>query len=414
MTEWIAAGDLPTMLRPGMTVFVAGGPVEPLTLIEALQAAPDASAGVHYVCIVVPGLNHTDLAALHPDTRVTVFFMTPALRTSATAGRVDCIPLHLRGIYDFLAHELTFDLALFQTAAPPADGHFSLGLSADFVPAVLPCTTTVVAEVNRAMPIPPGAPTLAASRVDYAVDCHRPVTSYPLAEPTPDAQQIGRQVAALIKDGDCIQTGIGAVPYATLFALRDRNDLGLHSGLVDDGVMALAQAGVLTGKTKTIDRGKMITGFALGTPALYEWAGQTPDLVYKPVSYTHDATVLCQLDNFVSINSALQVDLFGQVNAEMLRGRQIAGTGGSVNFMRGASRSPGGRSIIALTATAAGGTISRIVPALDPQNAVTALRTDIEYVITEYGTRSTHSQTWRWRFVKAAVVESLAEGIDPQ
>lgn len=368
-----------------MTVFVGGGPAEPLTLIAALQAAPDTSAGVHYVCMVIPGFNQTDLAVLHPDTRVTVFFMTRTLRQSADAERVHYIPMQYRDIYDFLAHDMRFDLALFQTAPANATGDFSLGLSADFVPAVLEQTVTVAAQVNRGMPAPPGAPTVPPSRIDYAIDCDQPVPPYPLVEPTPEAHQIGQQVATLVKDGDCIQTGIGGIPYAILFALQDRNDLGFHSGMVDDGVMALSQAGVITGKAKSIDQGKMITGLAMGTPALYEWAAQAPDLFYRPVSYTHDTSVLRQIDNLVSINSALEVDLFGQVNAEMLGGRQLNGTGGAVDFIRGAARSRGGRSIIALTATAAGGTRSRIVPSLDTLTAATALRTDVEYIVTEYG-----------------------------
>ena len=170
-----------------------------------------------------------------------------------------------------------------------------------------------------------------------------------------------------------------------LGALRDKNDLGLHSGILDDGVMELVERGVITGARKTIDRGRHVTAYAMGTPDLYGWLGERADVRFRPVNYTHGAGVLARIDRFVSINSALEIDLAGQVNAEMIRGAQVTGTGGSVDFMRGAAGSRGGRSIVALGATAAGGKVSRIVPRLGDGNAATALRTDVDYVVTEHG-----------------------------
>jgi 4-hydroxybutyrate CoA-transferase len=204
----------------------------------------------------------------------------------------------------------------------------------------------------------------------------------------------------LIQDGDCIQTGIGAIPAAILEALVSKNDLGLHSGLIDDGGMALIERGVMTGRAKPVDRGVHVTGMALGSAALLDWLARRSDVAFRGADYTHEVRVIRDIPNFVSINSAVEIDLFGQVNAERVGGRQISGTGGSVDFMRAAKASKGGRSIVAMTATARGGSVSRIVPRVD---LVTALRTDIDLVVTEYGVANLkHAST-------AARVDALIE-----
>jgi 4-hydroxybutyrate CoA-transferase len=205
---------------------------------------------------------------------------------------------------------------------------------------------------------------------------------FPIAKVDETSQEIGSLVASIVADGDCLQTGVGAVPAAILSGLGDRNDLGFHGGLIDDGVMQLAIDGNLTGKRKAIDIGKHVTGIALGSQDLLDWLAQESTVVFKSANYTHEIGVIGQLDNFVSINSALEIDLFGQVNAEVTGGRQISGTGGSVDFMRASKSSKGGRSIVAMSATARRGEISRIVPRVE---MVTALRTDVDIVVTEFG-----------------------------
>jgi 4-hydroxybutyrate CoA-transferase len=196
------------------------------------------------------------------------------------------------------------------------------------------------------------------------------------------ADAIGAVVANEVRDGDCLQTGIGAIPAAILARLGDKNDLGMHGGLIDDGGMRLIRNGNLTGARKEIDRGAHVTGMALGSAALLAWLADASEVVFRGADHTHEVGVIGQLSNFVSVNSAVEVDLYGQVNAEMAGGRQISGTGGAVDFMRGARASRGGRSIVAMQATARGGTLSRIVPRVE---LVTALRTDVDLVVTEYG-----------------------------
>ena len=198
------------------------------------------------------------------------------------------------------------------------------------------------------------------------------------------AETIGERVAAMVPDGACIQTGIGAIPQAILGALAEHNDLGMHGGLIDDAGLALIQRGVITGNKKSIDRGLHITGIAMGTHGLYEALADEPSICFRPANYTHEVGVIAQHDHFISVNSAIEVDLLGQVSADMVGGRQLSGTGGSVDFMR--ERLPQkGISIVALAATAKAGEISRIVSEIAPGSATTAARTDIDRVVTEFG-----------------------------
>lgn len=387
MTRWIDADQVAEKLAPGMTVFVAGATAEPGDCLDALAKVGVRCAGVRFVSVPVPGMNGVDFSAFHPKTRSTTFFATPQNRESMAAGRVDYLPLQYRAIYDYLERDLDIDLVITQLPPPDKDGMISHGVSADFLPAVLAKAKQVIGEINVAQPSPADSLKMPEARLDFAVKTNRPVLSFPVTEINDAARAIGQRVAGLVPDGACIQIGIGAIPTATLAALGDKNDLGFHSGMITDGVRTLIEAGTMSGKAKTIDQGRAVIGATLGTPELIEWVGVSKQITLRPVSYTHDPGVLRQIDNFVSINSALEVDLFGQVNADMLGGRQVSGTGGSVDMMRGAALSSGGRSIIALNATASGGTVSRIVPALAPNIAATALRSDIDYVVTEFGAR---------------------------
>ena len=204
----------------------------------------------------------------------------------------------------------------------------------------------------------------------------------PLPTLDPAATRIGELVSELIVDGSCIQTGIGAIPAAILSQLSDKNDLGMHGGLIDDAGRELIDLGVLSGKSKTIDNAKHVAGMALGTDKLYEWLAFQEDVVFRGADYTHEVSVISQIDDFVSINSAVEIDLYGQINSEFAGGRQISGTGGSVDFMRAAKSSKRGKSIVAMNATAKNGEVSRIVQKVE---LVTALRTDVDIVVTEFG-----------------------------
>ncbi len=399
MKRWIDADEVTGVLKPGMTVFVAGATAEPGEILESLQRQPDSCAGVHFVSVSIPGINGVDFSALHPEAKSTAFFATPENRASIEAGKTDFVPMQYSAIFDYLKNELEVDVVLAQLPAAQGDD-VSLGVSADFLPAVLDKAELVIAEVNKRQPVPSDSMNWPADRVDLAISCDRPVASLTTRDPDEKSVAVGRHVAELISDGDCLQIGIGAIPGAVLDALAAKNDLGVHSGLITDGVMKLADAGNI--------KGKIVTGATLGSEALIEWAGNATDLMIRPVGYTHDPGVIRQIDNFVSINSAVEIDLFGQVSADMLDGRQWAGPGGAVDMMRGAALSKGGRSIVALKSTAGQGKRSRIVTALERGTAATALRTDVDYVVTEFGAR-------RVRHLSAAArAEALIEIAAPE
>jgi len=362
-------------------VYVAGSAGEPSAMIATLSSEPQAAAGLHFVQFPLPDLNQMDFTALDVDTEQTIFFMTAALRNAA-ADRLHFVSIHMRRVYDYLL-ENPVAIALLQVARD-ADGELRIALNADFVEAALANPATlVVAQLNEGFVAPRGAPL--ARRIDYLLTGTSDAPEYigtASAKEDRVAQQIGEYVASLIRNGDCLQTGIGAIPGAVLAALGDKRDLGFHGGLIDDGVLELIEQGVITGARKTLDVGQHVAGMALGSTGFIDRLGARDDVLLVGANRTHDAAEIARLDNFVSINSAVQVDLLGQINGEFAGGRQISGTGGSVDFMRSARGSRGGRSIVALPSTARGGSVSRIVPRVD---MVTALRSDVDIVVTEHG-----------------------------
>ena len=384
MAKRVAATELPALLAPGHRVWVSASSNEPVALLEALAAQPEVARGVTFIQFPLPGLNRFDFTALHEEADMLTFFMTPDLRRS----RARFLPMQMRFVFEYLRRG-PLDVALIQVARA-RDGGLVVGPNADFVGAALESARVVVAELNHGLSALAGGMRLDEDRVDYVVESDRPPAT--IQPPAVDnaARRIGAHVAEIIRDGDCIQTGIGAIPMAILGTLTDKNDLGLHGGLIDDGGMALIEAGNMTGARKNVDTHRHVVGMALGSEALHDWLAGRPDVVLAGADHTHELDVIRRIDNFVSINSAVEVDLHGQVNAEVAGGRQISGTGGAVDFMRGARASKGGRSIVAMNATARGGTVSRIVPRVE---MVTALRTDVDLVVTEFGVADLATKT---------------------
>ena len=375
MAEWIESSDLTRLIRSGHCIYVGGSTNEPHGLLDSL----DAMKGLRFIQQPIAAVNQRDLSDIGEGSTQTTFFMTPFLGEGLKQGRVNFIPMHMRAIYDYIANQ-PVDVALL-LAARDINGELRFGANVDYVGAAISSAVIKIIEVSDEFIAPLGSLPVGDS-ADYLFASHTPAATYPIAAIDPVSETIGNLVAGLIQDGDCIQTGIGAVPAAILNGLGDKNDLGFHSGLLDDGAMKLINAGNVTGKCKAADQYKHITGMAVGSNQLLEWLRHENSVSFRSADYTHEVAIIRQLDNFVSVNSAVEVDLFGQVNAEVVRGKQISGTGGSVDFMRAAKASQGGRSIVALSATAKRGTVSRIVPKVE---MVTALRTDVDIVVTEYG-----------------------------
>lgn len=368
---------LASHLREGDRIFVSGSSNEPSGLLGTLRESALPS-NLHFIQFPIPGYNRQDFTQWPGNAHHTTFFMTPDLRKAA-ADRLHFTPMQMRHVYDWLHDGV--DVVMTQ-AARDRNGELRFGPNVDFLQAAMSSARVVLIEINEAMVAPAGGLVVDPDMITDSITTHRePWRASPVVIDDV-SRRIGELVAGLVRDGDCLQTGIGAIPAAILGALSERNDLGLHGGLIDDGGMALIQRGVVNGRRKTIDAGHHITGMALGSEALQAWLAETPSVIFRGANYTHELSVLRMIDNFVSVNSAVEIDLFGQVNAEYAAGRQISGTGGSIDFMRGARASRGGRSIVALPATARDGAVSRIVASVE---LVTAARTDVDIVVTEFG-----------------------------
>ncbi|GGV18163.1 acetyl-CoA hydrolase [Actinomadura cremea] len=373
--------DLADVLRPGDRIVVGQACGEPTTLIEALIEQGQGIGGLSaFIATSFSGLftpEATDSFELSSMGAI------GALRSLTKAHRLTVIPCHVSQVGPLIeAGIIGCDVAFVQVSPPDEDGNHSFGLITDYVRAAVAKARAVVAEVNDRVPFTHGE-LLHASEIDVAVHVSRPPVEVPPARITETDEAIAKHAAAYIGDGSVVQTGVGAVPDAMLRLLHDRRDLGVHSGMLGDGLVELIEAGAVTNARKPIDRGVSITGALIGTARLYEFADRNPLIRMTPTSYTHDAGVLARLDGLVTINSAMEVDLTGQVNAEQSGPSYVGGTGGQVDFVRAGARSPGGRAITALPATARGGTVSRITAALS--GPVTTARSDVDVVVTEFG-----------------------------
>ena len=385
-----AAGlDLAKYLRRGDRIVIGQACGEPTTLIEALIAQGknigelSAFVATSFSGIFTP--ESADSFALNSMGAI------GALRSMTKAGKLGVIPCHVSQIGRLIeSGVIGCDVAFVQVSPADDNGNHSFGLISDHVKAAVEKARVVIAEVNDQVPFSFGE-SLPASKIDVAVHVSRPPVQVPAAKIGDNDEAIARHAAKYIGDGSVIQTGVGAVPDAILRLLHDRKDLGVHSGMLGDGLVDLVEAGVVTNARKEIDTGVSINGALIGTQKLYDFAHRNPLVRMCTTNYTHDAVVLAQLSRLVTINSALEVDLTGQVNAEQSGAAYMGGTGGQVDFVRAGARSPGGCSIIALPATAKGGSISRICVNL--AGPVTTARSDVDVIVTEFGAAELRGQT---------------------
>ena len=377
--------------RPGDTLFVAGGCGQPDGVLEVVtQARLDLPLTV--LDCSVPGMTELDPDRISSAAVLNTGFFLGGYRRLHAAGRLDWVPAFHSARYRALEDHYGVDIALIMVAPPGTDGACSLGLHADYALEMLAGARLVIAEINAAVPDIADAPRIPLADIDFAMTTDRPLLEYRIGGKAAEADAlVADHIADLVEDGDCLQLGIGALPVSILQRLGDRRDLGVHTGLLTEAFMPLVDAGVVNGRRKNIDTGKLVTGIAAGSRDFYRWCAGHSGLALRPVRYTHDAAVLATLDRLVAINTTLEIDLFGQLNSETLDGRQVGGGGGLVDFLRGARASRGGRSIIALHSTAKGGTISKIRPLLS--GPVTALRSDVDYVVTEQGVARLSNQS---------------------
>jgi acyl-CoA hydrolase len=373
--------DLSEFLRPGDRIVLGHACGEPVTLAEALLAQAASIGGLSaFLATSFSGLFTPEATG---GLEILSMGAIGALRTLTRAHRLGVIPCHVGQIGPMIeTGHIGCDVAFVQVSPADAAGNHSLGLVSDYTRAAVARARVVVAEVNERVPVTHGE-RLAAAEIDYAVPVCRQPVEVASAAITETDEAIARHAAAYVEDGSVLQVGIGAVPDAIVRLLGDRRDLGVHSGMLGDSLVDLTEAGVITNARKPIDRGVSVTGSLIGTRRLHEFAHRNREIRMCDTSYTHDATVLARLDKLVTVNSALEVDLTGQVNAEQTGDSYLGGTGGQVDFVRAGARSPGGHAIIALPATAKGGTVSRITARLS--GPVTTARSEVDVIVTEFG-----------------------------
>jgi 4-hydroxybutyrate CoA-transferase len=381
-----------------MRVYIQPGCAEPETLVEALMRRGPLVRDVEIVHMMTMGCAPYVGAEMEGHFRHNAVFIGANVRDAINEGRADYTPIYLSEIEElFESGAMPIDVALIEVSPPDSHGYCSFGVGVDTTLTAAKCARWVVAQVNDQMPRTYGDSFIHVNDIDAVVVSSRPLCALKKAEITELHVAIAHNVAGLIEDGAVLQTGIGGIPDAVLPFLSDRKDLGVHSELVSDGVIPLIEAGVITGARKNYKPRKIILGFALGSKKLFDFVDNNPIFEFRPTAYTNDPARIGRNDNMVAINSALQIDLTGQVCSDSVGTHFYSGIGGQVDFLRGASRSKGGKPIIAISSTAKSGKISRIVPMLSPGAGVVTSRGLVRYVVTEYGVAYLHGKTIRQR-----------------
>jgi len=404
-----AADEALRFVESGMRVYIQPGCAEPETLVEALMRRGPAVRDVEIVHMMTMGVAPYVAPEMAGHFRHNAVFIGSNVREAINDGRADYTPIYLSEIEElFESGAMPIDVALVEVSPPDSHGYCSFGVGVDTTLTAAKCARYVVAQVNDYMPRTYGDSFIHVSDIDAVVESSRPLCELKKPVVTDMHVAIARNVAGLIEDGAVLQTGIGGIPDAVLPFLMDRKDLGIHSELVSEGVIPLIEAGVLTGAQKNFKPGKIIVGFALGTKKLFDFIDNNPIFEFRPTAYTNNPERIACNDNMVAINSALQVDLTGQVCSDSIGNQFYSGIGGQVDFLRGASRSKGGKPIIAISSTAKDGTISRIVPMLSPGAGVVTSRGLVRYVVTEHGVAYLHGKSIRER------AKALIEIADPK
>jgi 4-hydroxybutyrate CoA-transferase len=382
----VTAEDAVATVGSGQTIFVHGAAATPTTLLEALAARGPELSGVTTVGLHLEGPCPHLEPSMAGHIRHRALFIGPNARDAVNDGRADYVPIFLSDIpHLFSRGILPLDVSFINVSPPDGHGFCSLGTSVDATLAAVQNARVVVAQLNAAMPRTLGDSFVHVDEIDLAVEVDQPPHAHPVA-PIGDVERgIGAHVAELVPDGATLQLGIGAIPAAVGEALRDKRDLGIHTELFTDTVVDLVEAGVLTGAAKEINRGKIVSAFVLGTQRVYRFIDDNPMVEMRPVDYTNDTAVIRRFRRMVAINSAIEVDLSGQVVADSIGPRLYSGVGGQMDFIRGAALAEEGRAIIALPSTAAGGTASRIVPTVRDGAGVVTTRAHVRTVVTEWG-----------------------------
>jgi acyl-CoA hydrolase len=394
----VSATEAVQCIQSNMRVYIHPGCAEPEALVEALMALGPFVKNVEIVHLMTTGRADYIAPQMEGHFRHNAMFIGGNVRQAVNEGRADYTPVFLSQIEElFESGQMPIDVALIQVSPPDAHGFCSFGVGVDTTLTAAHCAKWVVAQVNDQMPRTFGDCFIHVKDIDTVVEVSRPLCELKPHEITDVHHAIGRYISGLIEEGSTLQLGIGGIPDAVLLELMNHKDLGIQTEMLSDSVIPLIEAGIINGCRKTIHPGKIILAFVLGSKKLFDYVNNNPIFEFHPNKYTNDPWVVSQNDKMVAINSALQVDITGQVCADSIGTYFYSGIGGQVDFIRGASHSKGGKPIIAIPATAKNGTISRIVPMLDPGAGVVTSRGSVHYVVTEYGVAYLHGRTIRQR-----------------
>lgn len=386
------------LIHSGDRVVVGHACGEPSYMLDILVEKAAQYKNVELVHMISMGKAPYCYPEYKENFRHNSFFVGATTRQAVAEGRADYTPCFFYKIPSlFTDGSLPVDVCLLQAAPPDENGRLSLGVSVDYTLPAVKAAKTVIVQVNRYMPRTGGDSTISVDEATAFVEHDAPLIQLAPPKITDVEKAIGANCAKLIQDGDTLQLGIGAIPDAVLLFLKEKKDLGIHSEMFSDGVVELAEAGVITNSKKRTHKGKFVASFLMGTERLYNFVNNNPDVEMYPVDYVNDPTVIMREDNIVSINSCVQMDLMGQAASESIGLLQISAVGGQVDFVRGAGMAKNGRSILAFPSTAAKGKISKIVPLLDEGAAVTTSRSDVDYAVTEYGIAKLRGKTLRDR-----------------
>jgi len=394
----VTAEEAVAGIRSEQQVFAHGGAASPTVLLEALARRSDELRDVGMVHFHIEGPAPHLAPEVAKSFRHRALFIGANARSAVNEGRADYVPIFLSDVPElFTSGVLPLDAVLINVSPPDEHGYCSLGTSVDAALAATRAATTVIAQLNRSMPRTLGDSFVRVDEIDLAVEVDQAPHEHRAAPIGDVERRIGEYVAELVPDGATIQMGIGSIPAAVGLALRDKRDLGVHTELFTDPVLDLVEVGAITGNAKEINRGKIVTAFLMGSRRLYDFVDDNPMIEMRPVDYTNDTSVIRRFRRMIAINSALSIDLTGQVSADSIGTRLYSGVGGQMDFMRGAALAAEGRAIIALPSRAAGGTISRIAPVLAEGAGVVTSRAHVRTVVTEFGVAELFGRSIRER-----------------
>ena len=387
-----------SLLKSRDSVYLHGGAATPQIFVDAFSKRALELEDVIISQILTLG----DAKYVSPEmaghVRLNSLFTGSNVREAVKAGRADWTPIFLSEIPGLFKNgHIPVDVAIIHVSPPDAHGFCSFGVSTDTTIAACKVAKIVIAMVNQQMPRVHGDNFIHVSKLNFIVEADEPLFQAPKVDLSERHMQIGKYIADLIEDGSTLQMGVGAIPDATLFYLKDKRNLGIHTEMFSDGVVELVESGVINGEEKTLHPGKVVSSIVMGSQHVYDFIHENPFMEFHPTDYVNDPYIIAQNRKMVAINSSIEIDLTGQVCSDSMGRNNFSGIGGQVDFMRGAARSDGGIPIIAMPSTAKKGTQSRIVLDLKPGAAVTTSRGDVHYIVTEFGVAQLHGKTLRQR-----------------